>query len=156
MRTIPEYPDYKINIDGQIFNKDGKEMKTVVHKSGYKRLQLSKNKKAKTLLVHRLVAQAFLPNFYGKSQVDHKNRNRSDNRLINLHWVTHQENQQNRSIAKNNTSGHKYVSYHKSRKRWRFQKTINKKLYTKYFKTIEEAIDYKELFGSGSAEYHQR
>lgn len=43
-------------------------------------------------LVHRLVAFAFLPNFYGKSQINHKDGNRQNNRLYNLEWTTNREN----------------------------------------------------------------
>jgi len=143
-RPIPQYPDYKITSDGKIFNKYGREMKQQIGRDGYYKLELWKNKKAKTFRLHRLLALTFLPNFYGKSDVDHKNRNKSDNRLINLRWATRLENQQNRGIPKNNTSGHQNIHYCKTYKKWKFSKVINKKKYSKKFKTIEEAIIYKK------------
>jgi hypothetical protein len=42
--------------------------------------------------IHRLVATAFLPNQREKTQVNHKNGERNDNRLINLEWATASEN----------------------------------------------------------------
>lgn len=59
---------------------------------GYVRVILSKQRKAKTFSVHRLVAIAFIENPLKKPQVNHKNNIRSDNRLENLEWATSSEN----------------------------------------------------------------
>lgn len=55
--------------------------------------------------VHRLVAQAFVPNLYGKPDIDHINGIRFDNRAENLRWVTPLENMRNLATIGNVTAG---------------------------------------------------
>ena len=61
-------------------------------KSGYKYVELCKNGKQKTHTVHRLVAEAFLPNLQKKPEVNHKWGIKSDNRASELEWNTRSEN----------------------------------------------------------------
>lgn len=49
----------------------------------------------KNLLVHRLIAETFVANPDNRPEVDHSNRDRSDNRMENLRWATRSENQRN-------------------------------------------------------------
>lgn len=70
----------------------GSYLKQYIYK-GYLKLQLTKHSKSKWFLVHRLVAQAFIPNPENKPQVNHIDGNKLNNSINNLEWVTNSENQ---------------------------------------------------------------
>ena len=58
----------------------------------YLQVMLYKNSEQKKLLVHRLVAEAFVPNPENKPTVNHINEDKHDNRAVNLNWMTRKEN----------------------------------------------------------------
>lgn len=67
-----------------------------VHKNGYCRVILCRNAKShKYDMVHRLVAEAFIPNPDSKPMIDHIDRNRQNNKVENLRWCTLSENMHN-------------------------------------------------------------
>ena len=69
-----------------------KTLKQELGNTHYPTVTLCKLGKLKTVLVHRLIAQAFIPNPDNKPCVNHKNWIRNDNRIENLEWVTYSEN----------------------------------------------------------------
>lgn len=70
----------------------GKIMATCKSKCGYVQVILSKNRSCVLKTVHRLVAEAFIPNPESKRTVNHMNGIKSDNRVENLEWNTYSEN----------------------------------------------------------------
>lgn len=66
--------------------------------SGY--LQINVPVRGTTTLVHRLVAETFIDNPKGYTEIDHINRDKSDNSVTNLRWVTHSENMRNSTMQK--------------------------------------------------------
>ena len=76
------------------YNNTGKEgiMKLTKDGNGYLQVQLHKDGKVKECRVNRLVAQAFLENPDNLPEVNHKDKNRSNNKLENLEWCDRKYN----------------------------------------------------------------
>ena len=98
-REIDGFPNYMVSNTGEIkslnYNKTGKEKVLIPHKlsNGYLGINLyDDNKRSCYLLIHRLVAQAFLPNPNGYSIINHKDENRSNNSVNNLEWCSYKYN----------------------------------------------------------------
>lgn len=127
VKKIQNYQGYYVTDNGLVFsrktynNKNGriKQLKQRINK-GYKIVLLSKNARPKIFSVHRLVAEAFIPNPENKPCVNHINGIRSDNRVENLEWCTHKENTRHSF----DVLGHKSSMYHKYGKENRFSKPV--------------------------------
>ena len=109
-------------------------------RNGYRYVQLSKDSKNKNFQIHRLIAIAFIdnPNPDKFDFVDHWNRDRLDNSIKNLRWVSSSGNNRNRK----STGSSKYlgVSFHKQRNKWNARISIDgKSKYLGLFENEEEA-----------------
>lgn len=91
-RAIPEL-DVEVNAEGQVRKLSTKTLKIPTYDSlGYQYLMLKTSTNYKAYRVHRLVAQAFLPNYDEHLVIDHINGIRDDNRVENLCVKTQREN----------------------------------------------------------------
>lgn len=93
--------------------------------------------------------------FYGdwpKGQIDHINRNRSDNRIANLRDVTASENQQNTLLSPRNKSGFKGVSWNKNEQKWNAKiGHQSKKIHLGFFDDVKDAAS---AYVDAVAKYH--
>jgi hypothetical protein len=105
-----------------------------IHKTGYRHITW----RGKVHKAHRLIFM--LHHGYLPKEIDHINGDRSDNRIDNLRAVTRSENQCNRGVLANNTSGYPGVSWHKKSNAWlvRVMKDGKTRLQM-YFKDLELA-----------------
>lgn len=89
---------YEVSNTGKIRSRNYKntgktvELKPAPDPKGYIKTMLLFNGKYRTVKVHRLVAQAFIPNPENKPQVNHKDGNKANNAADNLEWITNRDN----------------------------------------------------------------
>lgn len=100
------------------------------------------NEKGRTspIPVHKLVCSCFVGNPEGKPVVDHINRNKLDNTAKNLRWSSIAENTLNRDDYH---KGKEYI--HKNKNGFEFRKKIDGVVCRKYFKTYEEAVEFRNM-----------
>lgn len=92
-KIIKGYENYSVSELGDVKNnKTGRFLRLRRDTNGYLSIKLYKNGFYTRKLVHRLVAEAFIPNPMGYKVVNHINENKEDNVVYNLEWCTHQEN----------------------------------------------------------------
>lgn len=151
-KKIDGQPNYSVSSAGEVRNdvtnfvlNPGKTpfgyLRVNLHKS---RVTPSKNRSPIQIFVHRLVALHFIPNPENKRCVDHIDGDKTNNKIGNLRWATHQENNMNARMQINNTSGVAGVSWYKRHSKWVVQININgKKTNLGYFATIEEATEVR-------------
>lgn len=123
---------------------------TIIRKTsvvcGYKHLMLSKNKKKYNFYIHKLVANAFIPNPENKPEVNHIDGNKLNNNISNLEWVTRKENCQHAwetGLCEHNHMILKTRDYSKLRQ---FTKLWSKPIYSSKLNMQFESVRYASRY----------
>ena len=140
-KIIKNYSNYEVSTFGNIRNITTRNiLKGRLRGKGYYAVALFNENGRKDVSIHRIVADTFIENENNKEQVDHRDGNKLNNRVENLRWIQNNENQRNRNISKNNTTGVKGVCYDKKNKSFNANITLDGlKIHIGCFKTLEEA-----------------
>lgn len=98
MKVLPikDFPNYYVTETGDVYSRfTGRILKKKLSlaKNGYLRVNVCRNHKKYIKLVHRLVAETFIPNPKKKHDVNHIDGNKQNNNVENLEWATRSENE---------------------------------------------------------------
>ena len=141
-KDLVDYPSYQISEDGFVMNKKtGRILKQYIDDVGYYQFTVCNNGIIKKLRTHRELAKAFIPNLDNYDIVDHIDRDRINNDISNLRWVSRYTNNTNKEQISSTNQRHIYDTGSNT-----FRVLIkrpNKKI-DKSFKTLEEAIAFRD------------
>lgn len=90
MRQYKDTP-YYVTEDGQVW-RDGKQRKLNINPAGYYFVHLSIYGESKTMRIHKMVAQTYIPNPMNYPVINHKDGNKLNNHVSNLEWCTIKHN----------------------------------------------------------------
>ena len=155
-KTVKGCDNYEVSNMGQIRNSKGKIMSLSNNGRGYLRCGLRQNNEYQCMYIHRAVAQAFLTaTSEDQNEVDHIDKDKSNNCVSNLRWATRSQNNSNISESRHKNKACKYkgVTFMNNKLMFRARVVKDKKEYfIGSFKTeVEAAKAYNvkalELFG---------
>tara|TARA_R110002020_G_scaffold11610_1_gene43459 strand:+ start:701 stop:1132 length:432 start_codon:yes stop_codon:yes gene_type:complete len=132
MEKIKGFDNYEIDREGNVRNKTNRFLKQHKERSGYLYVGLRKDGKGYKIKIHRLLALQFIDNPDNLPWVDHIDRDKLNNNLDNLRWVTISQNSRNKEC--------KGYYWNKEANKWKAQYKLNCKMHhIGYYDTEEQA-----------------
>jgi len=128
-KRIEDFDDYEVSNLGAVYSiRTGKILSLSEDRKGYSVVHLYRNGYRSNKKVHRLVAEAFIPNPDNLPEVDHINGNRKDNRVHKLRWVSSSVNTRNRDACRNAASQYNGVYKDRRTGKWYTRVWVEDKL----------------------------
>ncbi len=140
---IQGHAKYLIYPDGRVWSKIGKGKWLKLSDNGNGYLKCALGKKSMNNYIHHLVATHYIPNPQNLPVIDHINRNKKDNRVENLRWVTQKDNCNNSSVRCDNSTGFVNISFHNKYNQYRYVSYICGKKYDRSELRLEFDAIYK-------------
>ena len=132
-RQISEYENYEVSSYGNVRNKKTGRILKPGCNGGSMYVSLSLNKKQKSFKVHQLVAICFIENPENKPQVNHIDKDGTNNKLSNLEWATAVENTAHKLLTLQ-------VKTNQNLKIWRVDKDSDEKI--EFYNSIHDAAKW--------------
>ena len=117
-KQINNFPMYSVSDTGKVMNTKTGRTLSLIDNHGYCMVHLYKNGMRYNKLVHRLVAEAFIPNSSNKPFINHIDGIRNNNLVGNLEWCTNQENIIHAYKVLDSTEARRKISESRTGKKW--------------------------------------
>jgi hypothetical protein len=157
--VVHGYRAYKVSTHGNVMRVAGSRgcradrlLKAAINSNGYHCVTLYDDAGQHKMLVHRLVALAFIANPDSLKCVDHVDGNPQNNHVSNLRFCTHQMNMFNIKSHVGSSSGFKGVSWHKPSKKWLAHISVDGK--AKHIGIFDDEADAARAYDEVAREIH--
>jgi len=146
LKEIKDYPNYSLDLNtNNIYNTKFNRILSIGIRNNYNYVKLYKNGNKKLFSLHRLIYETYYGEIPQGMLIDHIDNNKQNNNIDNLRLANHSENTCNNSKTNSNT-GYKNISFIKKYNKYRVNIKKNDKIaYQKLFKTLEEAIENRNI-----------
>lgn len=153
LRTVPLGKNYSVDEAGNVYSNKrphipGGNLKIWLNSHGYPSVRIYLKGKPKIVMIHRLIAENFIPNPKGLPQINHKDGNKKNFATGNLEWVTDSENKQHAydtGLRKHSSNtNRKYIYSDNGKYRVIISRQGGQKIRLPRFQYLQDAIEARD------------